>query len=197
MKSTFFVLIFLCSLEVVQAQTQQAQTQRGQTQQAQTQPAPAGQSQNNEVDLYSNAEKFADSAGLLIQKEYIPLGHILTCNIQVVHITDMVNGTRRNALRFINSQNQQAYLDEDEVGALEVSMSAIRDKVLATTPANYTEVKYKSRSGFEAGCVFQKGAWQSYLWLKRHDDTTMIVMKRSDFDVFLQILNNVKAKIDQ
>jgi hypothetical protein len=42
-------------------------------------------------DLYSNAERFADSAGTLIQKEYIRVGHILACSIYLIHYTDMVN----------------------------------------------------------------------------------------------------------
>ena len=197
MKSIFLAIVLLCSLGVAQARAQQAQMQQAQTQQTQTQPSPISQSGNNEVDPYSNAEKFADSAGRLVRKEYIGFGHILTYNIQVIHLTDLVNGTRRNALRFINTQNQEAYLDEDEVAALSISMYTISEKVLSTTPANYTEVKYRSRSGFEAGCFYDKGAWQTYLRMKRHDDATMIVMKKSDFAVFLQILDNVKAKIDQ
>jgi hypothetical protein len=185
MKNIFLVVVLICFHGLSWAQTQQPQ---------QTQ---AGQPPDQEADLYTNAEKFADSAGRLIQKEYVPSGHILSCNIQVVHLTDLVNGSRRNALRFVNNQNQDVYLDEDEVGALTVSMYAIRDKVLPTNPANYTEVKYKSRSRFEAGCFYEQGKWKLYFELNRHDSSTTVEMKKSDFDIFLQILDNLKTKFNQ
>ena len=194
MKSIFFALVLLCPFGIVQARAQQAQTQ-----QTQTQPPPqTGVSASDDVDLYSsNTEKFADSAGRLIQKEFVSSGHILDCTIQVVHFTDMIKGTRRNALRFVNGQQRDTYLDEDEVSVLTLSMYAIRDKVLSTAPTNFTEAKYKSRSGFEAGCFYEKQHWQLYLQLKRHDTSTVVYMKKADFDVFLQILDNVKEKFKQ
>jgi hypothetical protein len=183
MKIIILAFVFLCSLRIAQAQTLQTQ---------------AEDSQGPEPDLYSNAEKFSDSAGRLIQAVYSGSGHILECYIQVVHYTDMINGTRRNALRFFNAQNKNAYLDEDEIGALSLSMHMIHDKILPIPPTDVTEVIYKSRSGFQAGCYTDnKNQWQPYLRLKRRDNTTFVLMKKADFDVFLQILDNVKAKISQ
>jgi len=45
----------------------------------------------NDVDPYTKAERFADSSGTLIQKEYIRVGNIHDCVIQVVHYTDLIH----------------------------------------------------------------------------------------------------------
>jgi len=149
-----------------------------------------------DADLYTTrAERFSDSAGALIQKEYIRVGNILDCVIQVVHYTDMINGTRISALRFTDALGKVAILDEDEISALAISMKIIKEKVLDSAPANYTETIFRSRGGFEAGSYYEKGAWKSYLKLRWHDNNSYTVMKKGDFDIFLKILDNAKAKI--
>ena len=65
----------------------------------------------DEADLYTTrAEKFSDSAGALIQKEYIRVGNILGCVIQVVHYTDLINGAKVSALRFSDVMGKVAIL---------------------------------------------------------------------------------------
>ena len=150
---------------------------------------------SSEVDLYSKAERFSDSAGVLVQKEYIRVGNILDCVVQVVHYTDMVNGARLSALRLSNAQGRVAILDEDEINALAISMKIIKDKVLDSEPAHYTEAIYKSRCGFEAGSYFVRGVWKSYLKLRGRDEAAYTYMKKGDFDVFLRILENAKERI--
>jgi hypothetical protein len=89
-----------------------------------------------------------------------------------------------------------AYLDSDEIDALTISMKTIREKVLPSPiPTSYTESFYRSRCGFEAGCCSDKGEWKPYLQLKLHNHASITLMKKGDFDVFLQILDNVKAKL--
>lgn len=148
-----------------------------------------------DVDLYTKAERFADSSGTLIQKEYIRVGNIRDCVIQVVHYTDLIKGGKVSALRFVNSAGKQAYLDPDEVDVLAASMKIVSEKVLGTTPSIYTETHYISRSGFEAGSYFANKQWTSYLKIHRHDNNTYIAMKKVDFDIFLKILDNAKAKL--
>jgi hypothetical protein len=149
-----------------------------------------------EADLYTTrAEKFSDSAGALIQKEYIRVGNILDCVIQVVRYTDMINGAKVSALRFTDALGKVAILDEDEIDALAVSMKIIKEKVLDSAPANYTETIFRSRCGFEAGSYYEKGVWKSYLKLRLHDNYSYTFMKKGDFDIFLKILENAKAKI--
>jgi hypothetical protein len=37
--------------------------------------------------------------------------------------------------------------------------------------------------------------WTSYLKIHRHDNNSYTTMKRGDFDIFLKILDNAKAKL--
>jgi hypothetical protein len=154
-----------------------------------------GTSVGSGPDLYSNAEHMSDSSGLLIQKEYVDVGHILSCTLEVVHFTDLLRRTSFSALRFSDAQNRQAFLDADEIETLRVSMHLINDSITHTNPTNYVVANYKSRSGFKAGCYRDKGGWTPYLQLKPNDLATFIQMKKSDFDVFLKILDNVKTKL--
>ena len=151
--------------------------------------------QVEDVDLYSKAEKFADSSGVLVQKEYIRVGNILDCVIQVVHYTDMINGAKVSALRFADALGKVAILDEDEIDALAVSMKIIREKVLDSAPAHYTEAVFRSRGGFEAGAYYDRGIWKTYLKLRLHDSGSYTFMKKGDFDIFLKILGEVKERM--
>jgi hypothetical protein len=175
MKKVLFVLVVFLSFHHVQAQVQNLSSA--------------------EQDLYSNTEKFSDSAGRLIQKEYIRVGNVLDCVIEVLHITDVINGTKMSAIRFSDPQGRVTLLDADEIYVLDSSMKTIRDKILPAVPANYTETYYKSRSGFEAGCYTDKGQWKPYIRLKRNDNTAYVFMKKADFDIFIRILDNAKAKL--
>ena len=67
--------------------------------------------------------------------------------------------------------------------------------IMPSYPHNYTETYFRSRSGFEAGCYTERGEWKSYLKLKRHSNDSYTFMKRGDFDIFLRILDNAKAKL--
>jgi hypothetical protein len=59
-----------------------------------------GTSVGSGPDLYSNAERMSDSSGLLIQKEYVDVGHILSCTLEVAHFTDLLRRTSCSALPF-------------------------------------------------------------------------------------------------
>jgi hypothetical protein len=74
-------------------------------------------------------------------------------------------------------------------------MHFINDSVAYTNPTNYVDASYKSRSGFKAGYYRDKGAWTPYLQLKSNDLISFVRMNKSDFLVFLKILDNVKTKL--
>lgn len=159
-----------------------------------------------EPDLYQSAAgRFSDSAGLLIQREFIPMGHVLDCNISVVHLTDLNGGTKMSALIFSNQSNRSATVDADELPALIRALQVIKEKVSGVVPENPTQITFQSRCGFEAGCRTEapvgewskKLRWTVYLQMRRgHSSTsTTINPKKKDLDVFLQILDNAKAKL--
>jgi len=158
-------------------------------------------SQTKELEL-SNAEKFSTKSGLLIQKEYLEIGSIKGVNIKVVHFTDLINNKKRSALKFeyesigkYASTTKTAILDPDEIDVLIRSITIIQNKIFPKSALNYTEVSFKSRGGFEAGCFLSKDSWSTYLKLEKHDKDSYVFLEKEDFPTLLKQLEVAKSKL--
>ncbi len=160
-----------------------------------------GQATSKEKEL-SNAEKFSSKAGTLIQKEFLDVGTIKKAEIKVIHYTDLISSETVSAVRFeyevassYSSDTKIASLDADEIDGLIKSIRMMQEKVFVLTPANYTEVTYKSRGGFEAGCYWSKGDWATYLKLEKYDGKSYVFLKKSDFPELLTLLEKAKTML--
>ena len=154
------------------------------------------QAQKESDKAKSNAEVFSEKAGSLIQKEFEPAGTVARCKIEVVHYKDLINGNKMTALRFEYGINSRAaVLDADEVAGLLISLNTIKNNVLNTSPANYTEVNYRSRDGFSGGCFSEKGKWTPFLKLVSYDSDSFIQLSLDDFNKLITILQSAKAKM--
>ena len=71
----------------------------------------------------------------------------------------------------------------------------MQEKVFAMTPTNYTEVTYRSRGGFEAGCYWSKGDWATYLKLEKYDGKSYVFLKKDDFLALLALLEKAKTML--
>ena len=159
-------------------------------------------SQERSKDL-SNAELFSSQAGTLIEKEFIDVGKINNnTEIKILKITDMISGASIQSLRITTTLKSSysddtkiAQLDSDEIDGLIKSLNIIKERVFNTNVTNYTEITFKSRSGFEAGCFWSKNEWKTYLQIEKYDRKSMVWLKRSDFDHFLELLMAAKTKI--
>lgn len=150
----------------------------------------------------SNAEKFSDKAGTLIQKEYEPIGDVSKCKIQVVTFKDLLDGHKLTAIQFeyeyrtsYASDTKLAILDADEVDALLASIKMIREKVMPVVATKYTEVSFKSRSGFMAGCFSKKDKWSGYMKLSRYDANSFVFFEEDDFNKLYALVQSAKAKL--
>jgi hypothetical protein len=150
----------------------------------------------------SNAEKFSSKSGTLMQRVHENIGTIKRCEIEVVYYTDLISGEKSNALKFefdystsYTTYTKKALLDVDEIDGLIKSIKHIQEKIFSTTPTNYTEVFYRSRSGFAAGCYINKGEWKTFLKLERFDDNSYIWLSKDDFPKLLAIIEIAKTKI--
>lgn len=150
----------------------------------------------------SNAEKFSERAGSLVQKEFIDIGSLKKCDIQVATFTDLISGQKSSAVRFeyeykssYSSDTKVALLDEDEIDGLMKSIKIIQDKVLPTTATNYTEVNFRSRSGFAAGCFSKKESWTTFMKLEKFDSNSYVFMDKEDLTSLLNLLQQAKAKL--
>lgn len=94
-----------------------------------------------------------------------------------------------------STDTKSAMLDADEIDGLMKSIKLIQEKVLVTTPATYTEVNYRSRSGFEAGCFTSKGSWSCYLKLEKFDGKSYVWINTEDLANLYSILEQAKTKM--
>lgn len=157
--------------------------------------------QTKEQEL-SNAEKFSGKAGALIQKEFLEIGTVKGAKVSVIYFTDLITNTKQSALKFeyesvgkYTTDVKVAVLDADEVDGLIKSIKIIQDKIFPSTATNYTEVSFKSRGGFDAGCFWSKGNWSTYLKLEKYDKESYVFLGKNDFPTLLGLLEQAKTKL--
>jgi len=75
------------------------------------------------------------------------------------------------------------------------SLKIIQDKILPTTASNYTEVNFRSRSGFSAGCFSKKDSWSAYMKLERYDSDSYVWMNKDDLSKLLALMEQAKSKL--
>lgn len=150
----------------------------------------------------SNAEKFSDKSGTLIQKEFLDVGDLKKCKIQLAKFEDLISNQKTSAVRFeydyvssYSSDTKLALLDADEIDGLIKSLKLIQEKIIPVSATNYTEVSYRSRSGFEAGCFSKKDSWNIYLKLERFDSKSYIFLDKDDLPKLLNLLETAKSKL--
>jgi hypothetical protein len=150
----------------------------------------------------SNAEAFSAKAGTLMQKEFIEIGTVKKTKVQVIYYTDLISNIKKSALKFefdvvssYSTDTKVAILDVDEIDGLMKSIKLMQDKIMLTVPANYTEVYYRSRGGFEGGCFTSKGAWSCYLKLEKYDSKSYVWLESADLTTLYGLLEQAKAKM--
>jgi len=166
--------------------------------------ASYSQSLQNKNEQQSNAEKFSETSGTLIQKEFIDIGTIGSTKIQVAVFTDVISGKKSSAVRFeksayssLGSDTKVGVLDADELDGLIKSLKIISDKVFPTIATNYTEVSFVSRGGLSAGCFWGKDKkWSTYIKVEKYDgDSYQFFSKKDDFDNFITYLEKAKTQM--
>ena len=150
----------------------------------------------------SNAEKFSDKAGTLIEKEYDPIGEVAKCKIQVISFKDLLDGRKITAIEFeyeyrgsYGADTKIAVLDADELDAFLASIRVIREKVMPVAATKYTEVSFKSRGGFMAGCFSKKDKWTGYMKLLQYDSNSYMFFEEGDFGKLAALLQTAKGKL--
>lgn len=151
----------------------------------------------------SNAEKFSERSGSLIQKEFIPIGDIKKCELKVIYYKDLISNQKTSALKFeydykssYSSDTKVAVLDADEIDGLIKSIKIIQEKILPSTAVNYTEVSFRSRSDFEAGCYSKKDSWSAYMKLEKYDSNSYVFMDKEDLIKLLALLEKAKSQLE-
>lgn len=160
------------------------------------------QQPKTKVQETSNAEKFSERSGSLIQKEIIDIGDIKKCELKVIFYKDLISNQKTSALKFeyefkssYSSDTKAAILDTDEIDGLIKSIKIIQEKIFPTTAVNYTEVSFRSRGEFEAGCFSKKDSWAAYMKLEKFDSNSYVFMEKEDLIKLLDLLGKAKLQL--
>ena len=94
-----------------------------------------------------------------------------------------------------STDTKSALLDADEIDGLIKSVKIMQEKIFPSLTSNYTEVSFKSRGGFDAGCYWSKGNWSTYLKLEKYDKDSYVFLDKEDFQILLKLLEQAKARL--
>jgi len=145
-----------------------------------------------------NADKFANQTGVLIKNEYIDLIEINRCRICIVQLLNLNNNKSVSALKFeFQLLKASVNLDEDEVDSLMKCIKTLQKSVLSTKPKTYTEVIYRSRSGFELGSFFESGRWRTYMkidYIEKVEASSEVILEKADLLLLINTLEQAKEK---
>ncbi len=160
-----------------------------------------GQSKEKEL---TQAEQFSSQAGTLIERQFIDVGKIKGLSIRVLKSKDINRepSTESSALRF-EYEHKGTYvtdtkissLDIDEIDGLIKSIKNLQNNIFPSTKVVYTEISFKSRTGFEAGAYFvtDKNKWSPYVQVKKFDNNSMVYLSIEDFNSLLNMVEQAKA----
>lgn len=161
--------------------------------------------QTSKEVLQSNTELFSLKSGTLIEKTFIDIGKQNKITFQVLKINNLLSGDSLSALRLETEVMESAYstdtkvaiLDKDELDGLISSIAKVLTSILPNTRENYTEVIFRSRSGFEFGSYYEpsKESWRCFFKLKQFDSRSSIYFGNRDLVDILSIIKSAKTKM--
>ncbi len=145
-----------------------------------------------------NADIFANQSGVLIKNEYIDLIEINRCRICIVRLLNLNNNKSVSALKFeFQLLKASVNLDEDEVDSLMKCIKTLQKSILSTKPKTYTEVIFRSRSGFELGSFFENGKWRTYMkidYIEKIESSSEVTLEKADLLLLVNTLEQAKEK---
>jgi hypothetical protein len=160
--------------------------------------------QDTKEKQLSNADQFSAKAGTLIEKQFIDIGQVKGVQVKVLKLKDLNDGTTKTALRLeyeykssYSTDTKIASLDSDEIEGLIKSIKNLQTNVFTSTRDTYTEVTFKSRTGFEAGAYYDtaKSKWTAYMQLSKYDSKSSVFLNTDDFSTFLTLIEQAKTKM--
>jgi len=149
----------------------------------------------------TNAEQFSLQSGTLIERQFIKIGRLKSMEVTVLKLKDLNSNLTKSALRFeltisgYTSDTKIVSLDMDEIDDLMKAIANLQSSVFPTKRDVYTEVAFKSKTGFEAGAYYDTGKekWISYLQLDSRD--SMLFLSTDDFETLLNLVSQAKQKM--
>lgn len=156
-------------------------------------------SQEKTQNARSQAEIFWTTPGRLIEKQFLIIGEVKGMSVQVLKMKDLNSGITMSALRFdrtsiTGTPTRIAILDSDEIEGLLKSLITIVSSVYPSNRKTYTEVGFRSRTGFEAG-VYYKNRWHGFVKLDEYSDDSQLLLDAQDFSLLMALIQTAKGKL--
>jgi len=155
---------------------------------------------SQEKKILSNTEIFSAKCGTLIEKQFIEIGECKSIKINVLKVKDLNDGTTFSAIRLeyesvdrYTKTSKISILDKDEIDGLIKSIKNL-NSVFKTNRDTYTEITFKSRTGFECGAFYTK-KWKTYVKLEKYDSDSMVFLSTDDILNFLSLIEQAKSKM--
>lgn len=163
----------------------------------------AQSAENKEVSS-SKAVEFLKSNGTLIIKEFYDLPKVESVECQVLIIRDVVSNRDMGCLRLETkyyssySKSTDSYigtLDFEEIDACIKSLNYIKNDLLTSVPATYTEVEYKTRDNLKLGAYYGDKGWKAFIYTQGHTSRSAEFLNSTSIDSLISVLNEAKQMI--
>jgi len=136
----------------------------------------------------SKLEAFSAETGSLFEKSNEDLGKLGSIKIQTSIITNLLTKTKVKGIRIEKPTTSQygsdhiGFLDEDEIDAVLKSINILKERT-QTSPSNYVEVIFTSRSGFQFGAYWSK-EWKYFIQVDKYKSDSLYFMGKADIEQF-------------
>jgi len=128
----------------------------------------------------SNTEMFSENAGTLIEKQFMTIGTAGKVEVSVMKVKDLLTDVSYKALRLEYGVGLRiAVLDSDELEALLYTIKKMNDEIFSSSRPVYTEVFFRSRSGFVLGayCQASSAYWAPFIKMDSWGDNGSIFLR--------------------
>lgn len=152
----------------------------------------------------TKSDKFSNRSGSLIQKEFNEVGKVSGNEITVLKIKDLNSNETISSVRFKNTSysstfGEEEYLnsiDKEELDGLIISVKKLIDEVIKTEPSVYSEVVYRSVSGFSLGAFYRneakKKGWVPFLKVDKYKSKSFSTLNDDNLIEILALLEKAK-----
>lgn len=132
------------------------------------------------------------------------VGRVKGLEVRVIKYTDLISGQKVSSLQFeylvvksYGSSEKRKALDADELDGLIKSIKTLKTAVFGTARETYTEVTFKSRTGFQAGAYFdmKSKVWKPYVQVDPYSSDSTVFLSQEDFATLLGFVEAAKAKM--
>jgi hypothetical protein len=158
----------------------------------------------DKVSTISKGEEFSAQAGKLIEKQFLSIGKLKGLRIDVVKFKDLVSGATASTLRFeydvkktYTTDTKRASIDADEIEGLIKSLKILKSDVLTTSRDIYTEVIFKSRTGFQAGAYWdlKTSSWKGFIQVEPYSSDSFISMSTNELEELQGYIESAVSKM--